>query len=92
MWFAARLLLSSDHQRMTRAVAWLPTQAARALDDLGEMFVHRMQHIHTTATSSLAASASASERGLTPATLGDGLHKPLESPRSQWPASPLPGT
>jgi hypothetical protein len=34
-------------------VALLATQAARALDDLGEMFVRRMQHIHTAAKAAL---------------------------------------
>jgi len=34
---------------MTLSVALLASQAARALDDLGEMFVRRMQHIHNAA-------------------------------------------
>ena len=37
------------HKRMTLAVALLASQAARALDDLGEMFVRRMQHIYNAA-------------------------------------------
>jgi len=34
---------------MTLAVALLSTQSARALDDLGDMFIRRMQHIHNAA-------------------------------------------
>ena len=37
------------HKRATLAVALISVQAARALDDLGEMFVRRMQHIHSAA-------------------------------------------
>src|SRR5437879_10103500 len=37
------------HKRATLTVALLAAQAARALDDLGEMFVRRMQHIHNAA-------------------------------------------
>ena len=37
------------HTRATLAVALISIQAARALDDLGEMFVRRMQHIQNAA-------------------------------------------
>jgi Tn3 transposase DDE domain/Domain of unknown function (DUF4158) len=46
---AARMQALEPHKRMTLAVALLATQSARALDDLGEMFVRRMQHIHNAA-------------------------------------------
>ncbi|MBV9599618.1 MAG: hypothetical protein JOZ87_22540 [Chloroflexi bacterium] len=46
---AGRMQALELHKRMTLAVALLGTQAARALDDLGEMFVRRMQHIHNAA-------------------------------------------
>ena len=46
---AGRMQALEPHKRMTLAVALLAIQAARALDDLGEMFVRRMQHIHNAA-------------------------------------------
>ena len=46
---AARMRALEPRKRATLAVALLATQAARALDDLGEMFVRRMQHIHNAA-------------------------------------------
>jgi hypothetical protein len=46
---AARMQALEPHKRATLAVALLATQAAHALDDLGEMFVRRMQHIHNAA-------------------------------------------
>ena len=42
---ARRMQAVEPHKRMTLPVALLSIQAARALDDLGEMFVRRMQHI-----------------------------------------------
>jgi Tn3 transposase DDE domain len=50
---AARMQELEPHKRYTLAVALLTVQAARALDDLGEMFVRRMQHIHTAAKAAL---------------------------------------
>jgi len=50
---AARMHALEPHKRATLAVALLVTQAARSLDDLGEMFVRRMQHIHTAARTAL---------------------------------------
>ena len=46
---AARMQALEPHKRATLAVALISVQAARALDDLGEMFVRRMQHIHNAA-------------------------------------------
>ncbi len=46
---AGRMQALEPHKRMTLAVALLASQAARALDDLGEMFVRRMQHIYNAA-------------------------------------------
>jgi hypothetical protein len=46
---AARMQALEPYKRMTLAVALLSTQSARALDDLGDMFVRRMQHIHNAA-------------------------------------------
>ncbi|MBV9171110.1 MAG: DUF4158 domain-containing protein, partial [Chloroflexi bacterium] len=46
---AARMQALEPHKRMTLAVALLSTQSARALDDLGDMFVRRTQHIHNAA-------------------------------------------
>jgi len=46
---AGRMQALEPHKRATLAVALLATQAAHALDDLGEMFVRRMQHIHNAA-------------------------------------------
>ena len=46
---AGRMQALEPHQRATLAVAMLAAQAARALDDLGEMFVRRMQQIHNAA-------------------------------------------
>jgi hypothetical protein len=46
---AARMQALERHRRATLAVAFLAAQAAHALDDLGEMFVRRMQHIHNAA-------------------------------------------
>jgi hypothetical protein len=43
---AARLQALESHKRATLTIALLVVQAARALDDLGEVFVRRMQHIH----------------------------------------------
>jgi Domain of unknown function (DUF4158) len=60
---AGRMQALEPHKRMTLAVALLATQAARALDDLGEMFVRRMQHVrkapswHWTATAPPRSSA-----------------------------------
>jgi len=50
---AARMQALEPHKRAALAVALLATQAAQALDDLGEMFVRRMQHIHTAAKAAL---------------------------------------
>jgi len=50
---AARMHALEPHKRATLAVALLSVQAARSLDDLGEMFVRRMQHIHTAAKMAL---------------------------------------
>ncbi len=52
--WCSRLLLriraiTNSRSMSETAVALLATQAERALDDLGEMFVRRMQHIHTAA-------------------------------------------
>jgi hypothetical protein len=46
---AARMQALEPYKRMTLAVALLSIQSARALDDLGDMFVRRMQHIHNAA-------------------------------------------
>ena len=46
---AARTQALEPHKRATLAVALISIPAARALDDLGEMFVRRMQHIHNVA-------------------------------------------
>jgi TnpA family transposase len=46
---AGRMQALESHKRATLAVAMLTTQAAQALDDLGNMFVRRMQHIHNAA-------------------------------------------
>jgi Domain of unknown function (DUF4158)/Tn3 transposase DDE domain len=46
---AARMQALEPYKRATLAVALISIQAARALDDLGEMFVRRMQHIHNAA-------------------------------------------
>ncbi len=50
---AARMHALEPHKRATLTVALLSVQAARSLDDLGEMFVRRMQHIHTAARMAL---------------------------------------
>src|SRR3954470_859166 len=50
---AGRMQALEPRKRATLAVALLATQAARALDDLGEMFVRRMQHIHNAARQAL---------------------------------------
>jgi hypothetical protein len=50
---AARMQALEPRKRATLVVALLATQAAQALDDLGEMFVRRMEHIHTTARTAL---------------------------------------
>ena len=46
---AARMQALESHKRTTLTVALPAVQAARALDDLGEMFVRRIQHIHNAA-------------------------------------------
>jgi hypothetical protein len=46
---AARMQALEPHKRATLVIALIAIQAARALDDLGEMFVRRMQHIHSAA-------------------------------------------
>jgi hypothetical protein len=46
---AARMQALEPYKRMTLAVALLSTQSARALDDLGDMFIRRMQNIHNAA-------------------------------------------
>ncbi len=46
---AARMQALESRKRTTLTVALPAVQAARALDDLGEMFVRRMQHIHNAA-------------------------------------------
>jgi len=46
---AARMQALEPHKRLTLAVALLTTESASALDDLGEMFVRRLQHIHNAA-------------------------------------------
>ncbi len=54
---AARTQALEPHKRATLAVALISIPAARALDDLGEMFVRRMQHIHNVAKLALGAIA-----------------------------------
>jgi TnpA family transposase len=50
---AGRMQALEPRKWATLAAALLTTQAARALDDLGEMFVRRMQHIHNAARQAL---------------------------------------
>src|SRR5262249_22450135 len=51
---AARMQALTPHKRAALAVALLVVQAARALDDLAEMFIKRMMRVHQRGKEALA--------------------------------------